>query len=142
MKRQVVDARLDSLGHCIARIESKKPFTLEQLQKDFDLQDIVSVNLERAVQSAVDIALLVIAELPNVSAPQSMVAAFDRLWQQDVVRDHALVERLKKAVGFRNILVHEYAAVDWQIVHAVAHKGLGDLQAFGAVIDAWLTARG
>lgn len=37
------------------RIESKQSFDAEQLADDFDLQDIVSLNLTRAVQMAVDI---------------------------------------------------------------------------------------
>ena len=42
--------KLDALARCLARIESKSPFTLERLRSDADLQDIISVNLERAIQ--------------------------------------------------------------------------------------------
>lgn len=39
-----------------------------------------------------------------------------------------LGERLRKAVGLRNIAVHSYAAIDWAIVHAVCTTRLPDFQ--------------
>ncbi len=59
MKREIIDLKFDSLRRCLERIESKKPFQLEDLESNFDLQDIVSINLERAVQNSVDIASII-----------------------------------------------------------------------------------
>ena len=53
----------------------------------------------------------------------------------------ALGERLLKVAGFRNVLVHEYAAVDYALVHEKLGQ-LDDLAAFAAALDAWLTAQG
>ncbi len=40
------------------------------------------------------------------------------------------------AVGFRNIAVHNYQSIDWNIVHAVAHQGLEDFRAFAVSLAA------
>jgi len=72
---EVLIPKLDSLARCINRIESKKPFTLDFLERDLDLQDIISVNLERAVQQCVDIASICIAEM-GVTPPATMSEAF------------------------------------------------------------------
>ena len=53
MDRDILLRKLDSLARCIRRIESKRPRTIEELNSDIDLQDILSVNLERAVQLCV-----------------------------------------------------------------------------------------
>jgi len=45
------------------RIRSKRGFTHEELLRDFDLQDILSVNIQRAVQLSVDIALHMLSDL-------------------------------------------------------------------------------
>lgn len=44
-------------------------------------------------------------------------------------------ENLRKAVGFRNIAVHNYEAINWQIVHAIATKHLGDFKEFAAAVN-------
>jgi uncharacterized protein YutE (UPF0331/DUF86 family) len=57
------------------------------------------------------------------------------------VLDSALGERLTKVSGFRNVLVHEYAAVDYGIVHEKLQR-LDDLRAFAAALERWLSAEG
>ena len=63
-----------------------------------------------------------------------MGQAFDQL--ADAGRLPAgLALRLKKAVGFRNIAVHNDSAIDWAIVHAIATRHLGDFEAFARHLD-------
>ena len=52
-----------------------------------------------------------------------------------------LGERLLKVSGFRNVLVHEYAAVDYGLVHEKLGN-LDDLLHFAAALEAWLMAEG
>jgi hypothetical protein len=51
MDLDVINRKLESLRRCVARIHSKMPLTPDDLQTNYDLQDIVSVNLERAVHT-------------------------------------------------------------------------------------------
>lgn len=55
MDREVVEQKLESLRRCINRIETKCPVDAATLVADIDLQDVVSLNLSRAVQISVDI---------------------------------------------------------------------------------------
>jgi len=48
-----------------------------------------------------------------------------------------LSEDLRRAVGFRNVLVHEYVDVDDQVVLRSLAE-LGDLRAFSQRIAQWL----
>ena len=41
---------------------------------------------------------------------------------------------LKKAVGFRNIAVHNYDAIDWHIVHSIVKDHLTDFSSFAEVV--------
>ena len=41
---------------------------------------------------------------------------------------------MKKAVGFRNIAVHSYEEIDWQIVHAIANSHLQEFAEFAGAI--------
>ena len=102
MDRCVIDDKLERLRRCIQRIEHKRPALLADLVADYDLQDILSVNLERAIQLCVDIAAHIIAAR-EISAPTTMAAAFESLQVLQVLSPE-LATSMKKAVGFRNIV--------------------------------------
>lgn len=123
MDRQVIHQKLESLRRCLSRIQEKTPLQTLELQSNFDLQDIVSLNLSRAVQLTVDIGAHIIAQ-SGAPAPETMGQTFDVLAQQGVI-SAALAEKLKKSDGFRNIAVHHYEAINWQIVHAILKNHLG-----------------
>lgn len=42
--------------------------------------------------------------------------------------------RMKKAVGFRNVAVHNYEAINWQIVHAIASRHLVDFKDYAQAV--------
>ena len=44
-------------------------------------------------------------------------------------------ERMIKAVGFRNIAVHTYQNIDWEIVYSIVTKKLSDFVEFVKQID-------
>ena len=41
---------------------------------------------------------------------------------------------MKKAVGFRNIAVHNYESINWAIVFAIATEHLKDFEEFAAAV--------
>jgi uncharacterized protein YutE (UPF0331/DUF86 family) len=139
MDRHVIEDKLERLRRCVQRIEQKRPSTAEALVTDYDLQDILSVNLERAVQLCVDIAAHIIADR-EVSAPTTMAAAFEALHTLHILSSD-LANSMKKAVGFRNIVVHNYQEIDWRIVFNICHHKLDDFRAFAQVIMSLLSQR-
>jgi uncharacterized protein YutE (UPF0331/DUF86 family) len=132
MDREVVEQKLESLRRCLQRIETKCPAEAATLAADFDLQDIVSLNLSRAVQLCVDIGAHLIAGM-NVAPPDTMGQTFDLLAQAGLLTT-ALALNLKKAVGFRNIAVHNYDAINWHIVHSIVKNQLANFSAFAKVV--------
>ena len=80
----------------------------------------------------VDIGAHLIAGRDN-PAPDTMGQTFDVLAELGVI-PHELAVRMKKAVGFRNIAVHNYEAIDWQIAHAIATRNMSDFAAFAAAV--------
>ena len=132
MDREVVEQKLESLRRCLQRVETKCPVDADTLAADFDLQDIVSLNLSRAVQLCVDIGAHLIAGM-NVAPPDTMGQTFDLLAQAGLLTT-ALALNLKKAVGFRNIAVHNYDAINWHIVHSIVKNHLADFSAFAKVV--------
>ena len=139
MDQRVIEEKLESLRRCYRRIEEKRPDSTEEFQKNFDLQDIVSVNIERAVQLCVDIGTHIIAN-SDFPAPSSLGETFEILEEMGIL-DSNVSNQMKKAVGFRNIAVHAYREINWDIVFHISHEGLNDLKAFAKNIDNYITSQ-
>lgn len=136
MDKLILAEKLEALRRCVRRVEARRPESVEALQADVDRQDILALNLTRAVQLCVDAAGVVVADSEQ-PAPQTMGQAFDALARMHVINDD-LAQRMRAAVGFRNIAVHNYQAVDWAIVFAISHRGLEDFKAFAQAMAALL----
>ncbi|MCX7960491.1 MAG: DUF86 domain-containing protein [Burkholderiales bacterium] len=106
MDRDIIARKLEQLRRHVARVESKKPFGPAELAHDEDLRDVVVFNLVQAVETWVDIGMHLLSET-EVPPPESMGEVFDRLRELSVFGDPArglrLANRLKRAVGFRNV---------------------------------------
>jgi uncharacterized protein YutE (UPF0331/DUF86 family) len=133
MDRQVIEEKIESLRRSLVRVSSKCPRDSADLEADIDAQDIVALNLTRAVQLCVDIAAHIIASR-EIAPPNTMGQAFDTLAKAGII-EMDLATRLKKSVGFRNIAVHNYNAIDWKIVHAICQHHLGDFREFAQMVS-------
>jgi len=78
MDRLIVERKLDSLQRCLDRVRERCPADAATLAGNVDLQDIVVLNLSRAVQICVDLALHALSSRGQ-AAPDTMGQAFDRL---------------------------------------------------------------
>ena len=136
MDRVVLTEKLESLRRSISRIEEKYAASKNNLQSDYDAQDIISLNLTRAVQLCVDIAAHIIAET-DVTPPVSMSDAFVKLSDLKLIGE-ALSERIVSAVGFRNLAIHSYEKINWDIVKSLCEYHLSDFKLFSKKIDALL----
>jgi uncharacterized protein YutE (UPF0331/DUF86 family) len=84
------------------------------------------------VQVCLDIGAHLISGM-EVPPPDTMGQTFDLLAQAGVLTAPLAIS-LKKAVGFRNIAVHSYEAINWHIVHSIAKNHLVDFSEFARVV--------
>lgn len=133
MDRDIISRKLDSLARCVQRIETRRPASVEILAADIDLQDILSVNPERAVQLRVDMGAHVLADM-EAAPPQTMGEVFSTLAAMSIIPGN-IAAALRKAVGFRNLSVHSYDQVDWQRVFEIIHYRLDDFRRFSQAIN-------
>jgi uncharacterized protein YutE (UPF0331/DUF86 family) len=135
---EVIDARLRELSRRLRRVAARQPASARQLASDEDLQDILARNLEVAIQTCIDIAYHLCGAHGVV--PTAAADAFAELAKRGLI-DRRLAVRLRLAVGFRNVLVHEYTEVDWKIAMQVMRTGTRDLAAFGKAVLTMLDGR-
>lgn len=131
--RDRVLAKIATIDRCLERIAEVRG----ERRKDLlpvDIDDIASLNLQRAIQAAIDLAANVIST-EGYGTPDSTAGVFALLQQRGVI-DADLAIRLRRMVGFRNIAVHEYQTVDPAILESILEHHLGDLKALaGRVIE-------
>ncbi|MDA0788606.1 MAG: DUF86 domain-containing protein [Proteobacteria bacterium] len=133
MDRIILTEKMESLRRCMQRIEARTPGNVEMLRADPDLQDILVLNLTRAVQLCVDIGSHIIGATDTV-APTTMGEVFDSLHRLGMI-SASTSETMKRAVGFRNIAVHNYQAINWEIVFAICTRNIQDFSQFVREIE-------
>ena len=130
--KKVISEKLQSFERCLKRIKQHTPSSVEVLKTDFDKQDLVRLNLQRAVQISVDIASHILAEELNEKA-STMSEVFLILSERGII-DKNLALSLAKSIGFRNIAVHEYDSLDMDIVYAIITKDINIFYDFARAV--------
>ena len=131
MTDDVLLAKLGHLQHALQRIRDVTGGNPDAID-DIDIQDIVVLNLQRAIQAAIDLAAWYITRR-KLGLPDTLKAHFTLLQQAGVI-DAELARNLEAMVGFRNIAVHEYQRLDPAIIKAILREHLSDLETFSQKI--------
>ncbi len=90
--------------------------------------DALTLNIERACQAAIDLAMHIVAD-EHLGMPQGSAEAF-LLLQRAGKLDPSLAVRLAGMTGFRNIAIHEYQQIDPDVIHYIVREGWKDLVEF------------
>lgn len=137
MDKLVVEKKIESLRKCLLRVEQRCPESLEDLLDDVDAQDVLVLNLSKAVQLCVDISLHILSGRDQ-PVPETMGQAFTKLAAEGVINNE-LSEKMRKAVGFRNIAIHNYEEINWAIVYAIAKERRIDFKQFAMQVLSVIT---
>ncbi len=128
MPDDIILAKAEIIERCLVRIESIQAERPGPLTEDLLKQDAILLNLERACQAAIDLAMHRI-RIHRLGIPRESRDAFTLLEKSNRL-DASLAQRLRGMVGFRNIAIHNYQELDPDIVEDVLKHRLPDLQAF------------
>jgi uncharacterized protein YutE (UPF0331/DUF86 family) len=123
--RDLILAKATTVDKHVNRVKDKVGMGKETFLHDMDLQEIVMFNLQTAIQNCIDIAAHIISE-EGFGVPGSTSEMFYKL-QENGFLNAELTEKMVNAVGFRNLLVHEYTKIDMEQVYETAQKDITDL---------------
>jgi uncharacterized protein YutE (UPF0331/DUF86 family) len=107
------------------RVEMKSGVDLPCFIGDIDRQESVLFNLQMAIQDCIDIAAHLISE-EGMGMPGSANEMLYLLEENGYI-DSEIAEKMAKAVGFRNLIVHEYAKMDLEQVLQIGKKDTRDI---------------
>jgi uncharacterized protein YutE (UPF0331/DUF86 family) len=110
------------IERCIRRI--KEEYTASPSLDNPTHTDALTLNIERACQAAIDMAMHLVAK-NHLGIPQSSAESFDLLHKASLI-DAELCHALRAMTGFRNVAIHEYRELDLEILHFIAKQGYRD----------------
>lgn len=125
MGSDVILNKIDTIERCINRIKEVYADNPENLN-DYTKQDSIVLNIQRACEASIDLAMHVISE-KKLGVPQSSRDGFDVLNKNNLI-DDKLTKNLKAMVGFRNIAVHDYKKIEVKIVQMIIERHLEDFK--------------
>lgn len=128
MVDDVILSKTSSIERCIERIREEYAGNDEHLYDDLTRQDSILLNLQRACQQSIDLAMHLV-RVHNLGIPTYNREAFELLVEADFL-DADLGDRLKAMAGFRNVAVHNYTELDLDIVRSIIRTHLSDFTDF------------
>ena len=127
----VVLNKVTTIERCIKRINEvyeSNPVNLE----DFTKQDSIILNIQRACEASIDLAMHLVSE-HKLGIPKTSREAFEILQKSNIIELN-LAQSLMNMVGFRNIAIHDYQALNLDILQAILEKHLNDFKSFTPIV--------
>jgi len=118
------------IERCIRRIHEEVAACPEF--NDFTHVDALILNLERACQATIDMAMHQVAK-HHLGIPQGSAQAFEMLVSRGLLEEE-LSRAMRAMVGFRNVAIHEYQELNLDILKSIISTGLNDLVDFCRVM--------
>ena len=126
MMMDVILNKKESIERCVRQIRLYYAMPSElSFEKDHLKQDAIAANLQRAAEQVIDLANHVIRK-GKLGLPKESKECFELLAKAGVI-PRELADKLKRMVGFRNIMVHQYQEVDIKIMVDIIEHHLDDL---------------
>ncbi len=114
------------MERCLRRMHQE--YKADPALENYTHLDALILNIERACQAAIDLAMHTVSE-SHLGVPQSSAEAFVLLEKANRL-EGALAQRMTKMAGFRNVVIHQYQDLDTDVIHHIMQKGWEDFVAF------------
>ncbi|MDA8211993.1 MAG: DUF86 domain-containing protein [Clostridia bacterium] len=127
----VIYNKLQTIKRCIKRINEEYENNPQNLE-NFTKQDAIILNIQRACEACIDLAMHIVSE-KNFGIPQNSRDAFEMLYQNKLINEEMNL-KLKAMVGFRNIAVHDYQSINVNIIKTIIENHLEDFKKFADTV--------
>ncbi len=127
MKR--INEKIDEIQVFCQELQGMVPESFGEYVTDLKTKAACERYAEKIVEALVDLALLAIKH-EGLEAPEQENDSFALLEKAGLISEE-LAEKLQNAKGMRNILAHQYGAVNDEIIfHAVSSELTADAKEF------------
>ena len=132
MADDVLINKAAAIERCVARAREEFGSDREGFERSFTRQDAAILNIQRACEAALDMGQHLVRR-QKLGVPQSARDVFALLAEGGWI-DPKQADQMKRMVGFRNIAVHDYQALQLPITISILESHLGDFLDFSRAI--------
>lgn len=125
--KDIVLAKTDAIQKSLKRIKKVTTLNPDTLD-DLNIQDIFILNLQRAIQSTIDLATHIVAS-EGLGVSDTIKGNFAVLEKAGII-DKKLSKKMQAMAGFRNIAIHDYQTINLEILKTILVKHLKDIEDF------------
>jgi uncharacterized protein YutE (UPF0331/DUF86 family) len=123
MADDIILNKAATIERCLGRVREESAEGAD-LRSNQTRQDAIVLNLQRACEAAIDLAMHLVRK-HKLGIPQESRDAFALLERAQILTPD-LSARLMRMVGFRDVAVHDYQALNVDIVESIVRERLGD----------------
>jgi uncharacterized protein YutE (UPF0331/DUF86 family) len=128
MPDDVLVNKVAIIERCLTRLHEVYEDNEKNLFENATKQDSIILNLQRACEAAIDLAMHLVRK-QELGVPQESREAFELLVRAGLL-DRELAQRMKRMVGFRNVAIHDYTGLNYEVVKTIITERLEDFSAF------------
>jgi len=136
MDQTPIVERLSIIARAVRALEIVREVPLEEFVQDYFLHSAAERGLQVAIQAALDIGNILLSH-STADVPKEYADIFPALTQIGVFPSE-FASRLVTMARFRNVLVHMYAEIDLDRLHAYLRTDIDDFALFCQYIAAYL----
>ena len=116
------------IERCLKRINEEYFGHEDVFQINFTKQDSVVLNINRAIQAAIDLAMHFV-RINKLGIPQNSRDVFVMLADANFIKK-STSDLMQKMVGFRNIAIDDYQSLNIEIVITIINDHLNDFKEY------------
>lgn len=135
MSNDVTLNKAATISKCLLRVRDEYDNDATNLRNNQTKQDAIVLNLQRAAEASIDLAMYWVAR-KKLGVPQQSRDAFRLLAEHKLLAED-LANKLQRMVGFRNIAVHDYQRLNLDIVQRIVESDMEDFAAFAGCCLRW-----
>lgn len=134
--RDVVESKLRFLQEYLNDLKAYKDISLNDYRTSKKDQRFVERTVHLACECCIDIATHIISR-QGLREPKDNKDLFVILFEENIISENVCSSMIKMA-KFRNIVVHDYARIEPEIVLGILRKDIGDFKKFAREIIGYL----
>jgi len=131
-----INIRLEKLAEYLKLLKEYQGITAEELIADAKKRGVVERYLQLAAEVCIDVAEILISA-KGLRTPEDARDAIDILGQEGIIDDE-FAFGFAAIGGFRNILVHDYLKINYEIVTDKINNRLDDFEIFAKQIAGYV----
>lgn len=127
LDKERILSKIDELDSYVGEIRQISPRDFNEYQ-DIKIKRSCERLLQLGIECIIDICKLFVSGL-RLGLPSEENDLFNKMLKKGILTKE-MISILKEMRGFRNILIHEYAAIDDELVFEAIKKRLDDFEKF------------